>query len=174
MVVENGRSPEKNHTQTPFRPPRNPHGVTETRTRDPSGGRRAYNRLRHEAPDKKLCRSNSLTNLIAFTNHATNLKIWCGCCIIKLDTVCIIPQRKLSAATITFPRIKKCHFQLTFKRAVREKFAWVFLFFLKYCGEISVFQESLLKKYNICINMSKFIKYGLTPYTGCSKTIRSN
>ena len=36
-------------TQTPFRPPRNPHGATETRTRDPSGGRRAANRLRHEA-----------------------------------------------------------------------------------------------------------------------------
>ena len=36
-------------TQTPFRPPRNPYGVTETRTRDPSGGRRAPNRLRHEA-----------------------------------------------------------------------------------------------------------------------------
>ena len=36
-------------TQTPFRPPRNPHGVTETRTRDPSGGRRVSNRLRHEA-----------------------------------------------------------------------------------------------------------------------------
>ena len=36
-------------TQTPCRPPRNPHGVTETRTRDPSGGRRAPNRLRHEA-----------------------------------------------------------------------------------------------------------------------------
>ena len=34
-------------TQTPFRPPQNPHGVTETRTRDPSGGRRASNRLRH-------------------------------------------------------------------------------------------------------------------------------
>ena len=28
-------------TQTSFRPPRNPHGVTETRTRDLSGGRRA-------------------------------------------------------------------------------------------------------------------------------------
>ena len=36
-------------TLTPFRPPRNPHGRTETRTRDPSGGRRASNRLRHEA-----------------------------------------------------------------------------------------------------------------------------
>ena len=38
--------PRENSTQTPFRP-RNPHGVTETRTRDPSGGRRASNRLRN-------------------------------------------------------------------------------------------------------------------------------
>ena len=42
-------NPREKPTQTPFRPPRNPHGVTETRTRDPSGGRRAPNRLRHEA-----------------------------------------------------------------------------------------------------------------------------
>ena len=41
--------PREKPTQTPFRPPRNPHGVTETRTRDPSGGRWAPNRLRHEA-----------------------------------------------------------------------------------------------------------------------------
>ena len=41
--------PREKPTQTPFRPPRNPHGVTETGTRDPSGGRRAPNRLRHEA-----------------------------------------------------------------------------------------------------------------------------
>ena len=41
--------PREKPTQIPFRPPRNPHGVTETRTRDPSGGRRAPNRLRHEA-----------------------------------------------------------------------------------------------------------------------------
>ena len=41
--------PREKPTQTPFRAPRNPHGVTETRTRDPSGGRRAPNRLRHEA-----------------------------------------------------------------------------------------------------------------------------
>ena len=38
--------PREKPTQTPFRPP---HGGTETRTRDPSGGRRASNRLRHEA-----------------------------------------------------------------------------------------------------------------------------
>ena len=41
--------PREKPTQTPFRPPRNQHGVTETRTRDPSSGRRAPNRLRHEA-----------------------------------------------------------------------------------------------------------------------------
>ena len=41
--------PREKPTQTPFLPPRNPRGVTETRTRDPSGGRRAPNRLRHEA-----------------------------------------------------------------------------------------------------------------------------
>ena len=41
--------PRKKPNQTPFRPPRNPHGGTETRTRDPSGGMRASNRLRHEA-----------------------------------------------------------------------------------------------------------------------------
>ena len=41
--------PREKPTQTPFRPPRNPHGVTETQTRDPSGGRRAPNRLHHEA-----------------------------------------------------------------------------------------------------------------------------
>ena len=41
--------PHEKPTQTPFHPPRNPHGVTKTRTRDSSGGRRAPNRLRHEA-----------------------------------------------------------------------------------------------------------------------------
>ena len=41
--------PREKPTQTPFRPPRNPHGGSETRTRDSSGGRRASNRLRHEA-----------------------------------------------------------------------------------------------------------------------------
>ena len=41
--------PREKPIQIPFRPPRNPHGVTETRTRDTSGGRRAPNRLRHEA-----------------------------------------------------------------------------------------------------------------------------
>ena len=48
-VTGKREKPREKPTQTPFRPPRNPHGVTETRTRDPSGGRRAPNRLRHEA-----------------------------------------------------------------------------------------------------------------------------
>ena len=41
--------PQEKPTQIPFCPPQNLHGVTETRIRDPSGGRRASNRLRHEA-----------------------------------------------------------------------------------------------------------------------------
>ena len=41
--------PREKPSQTPFRPPQNPHGGTETRTQGPSGGRRASNRLRHEA-----------------------------------------------------------------------------------------------------------------------------
>ena len=41
--------PREKPTQIPFRPPRKPHGGTETRTQDPSGGRRASNRLHHEA-----------------------------------------------------------------------------------------------------------------------------
>ena len=36
-------------TQTSFRTPRNPHGMIEPRTLDPSGGRRAPSRLRHGA-----------------------------------------------------------------------------------------------------------------------------
>ena len=49
--------PREKPTQTPLRPPRNPHGGTETRAWDPSGGRRAPNRLRHEA---------ALTNIYVF------------------------------------------------------------------------------------------------------------
>ena len=41
--------PEENPTQTPFNQPRNPHGVTEYRTRDPSDGRRESNLLRQGA-----------------------------------------------------------------------------------------------------------------------------
>ena len=40
VVVKTGATREK-PTQAPFRPPRNPHTVTETYTRDPSYERRA-------------------------------------------------------------------------------------------------------------------------------------
>ena len=57
VVGENGEicgrgkreKPREKPTQTPLRQPRNPHGGTETRTRDSNGERRASNRLRHEA-----------------------------------------------------------------------------------------------------------------------------
>ena len=42
--VKTGETPRKTYPN-PFRPPRNPHGVTETRTRDPNGGKRASNRF---------------------------------------------------------------------------------------------------------------------------------
>ena len=48
LAWENWRNPEK-ATQTPFGLPRNPHEMAEERIRDPSGERRASNRLRHEA-----------------------------------------------------------------------------------------------------------------------------
>ena len=43
----NRNKPREKPTPAPFRSPRNPHGVTETRTRGRSGGRRASNRLRY-------------------------------------------------------------------------------------------------------------------------------
>ena len=46
---EKWEKPREKPTQTSFRPPRNLHGVTEMQTRNPSGERRAANRLRHEA-----------------------------------------------------------------------------------------------------------------------------
>ena len=46
--------PREKPVQTLFRLPRNSHGVTETRIRDPSGGRRAFNRLHHEAAFDQL------------------------------------------------------------------------------------------------------------------------
>ena len=46
---ERQEKPWETPTQTPFRPSRNPHGVTETRTWDPSSGRRVPNRLCYEA-----------------------------------------------------------------------------------------------------------------------------
>ena len=46
VAGETGVTPRQ-PTLTPFRSLRNPHGESETRTRDPSGGRRATNRLGH-------------------------------------------------------------------------------------------------------------------------------
>ena len=60
--------PRENPTQTPFRLPRNPHGVTETRIRDPSGGRRAPNRLRHEADTSYYIKYN----ILEFSNFMVN------------------------------------------------------------------------------------------------------
>ena len=66
VVGENGRNPREKPTQTPFRPPRTLYGGTETRTRDPSGGRRAPNRLRHEAAINNLSVTNFETQLLVF------------------------------------------------------------------------------------------------------------
>ena len=41
--------PREKPTLTQIHPPRNPHGVTDKRTRKSSGGKRALNRLHHEA-----------------------------------------------------------------------------------------------------------------------------
>ena len=49
VVGENGRNPKKNLPRPRFVHHENPHGVVEMPTRDPSGGRQAPNRLRHEA-----------------------------------------------------------------------------------------------------------------------------
>ena len=46
VAGETGETSRK-PTQTSFRAPRTPNGVTDTRTRDPGGGRRAPNRLHH-------------------------------------------------------------------------------------------------------------------------------
>ena len=45
LIEENGRKPKK-PTPTPFRPPRNTHGMTKSGTRYPRGGRQATARLR--------------------------------------------------------------------------------------------------------------------------------
>ena len=60
---EKREKPREKPTQIPFRPPRNPHGGTETRTRDPSDGRRAANRLRHEAAFRRLLFLNLATEI---------------------------------------------------------------------------------------------------------------
>ena len=44
--------------QTPFRPPRNPHGLTEMRTRGRSCGTRASNFLGHGVVNWKLIKEN--------------------------------------------------------------------------------------------------------------------
>ena len=59
-------------TQTSFRPPRNPHGVTETRTREPiAGGKRESNRLRHETAFKKVEFSFSVEPIISESEKST-------------------------------------------------------------------------------------------------------
>ena len=51
---EKFEKPREKPTQAPFRPPRNPHGVTETQTQDPSGWRRVSNSVRQGAA-QNLC-----------------------------------------------------------------------------------------------------------------------
>ena len=60
--------PHEKPTQTPVHPPENPHGVTEARTRDPSGGRQAPKCLRHEAARVKttILREKKKMIMIAF------------------------------------------------------------------------------------------------------------
>ena len=69
--------PREKPTQTPFRPPRNPHGVTETRTRDPSGGRRAPNRLRHEAATNFICYPEILIDHVSQKPETKKVKGTC-------------------------------------------------------------------------------------------------
>ena len=75
--------PREKPTQTSFCPPRNPHGVTETRTLNPSGGKRAPNRLRHEAA--KPCKMQHKTRYVKsckksscmfFSNISEQWVIW--------------------------------------------------------------------------------------------------
>ena len=49
FVTWKTRETQRKSIQTPFLPPGNPHGVTETRTRDLTGVKRASNRLHHGA-----------------------------------------------------------------------------------------------------------------------------
>ena len=60
--------PREKSIQTPFLATRNPHEVTETRTRDSSGGRRASNRLHHGAVGVENI------NLIIYPIHARFLE----------------------------------------------------------------------------------------------------
>ena len=52
--------------QTAIRPPRNLRGVTERRTRDPSVGRRATNRLCRGAPRPNITATNLILFLLVF------------------------------------------------------------------------------------------------------------
>ena len=62
VAGENGRNSRGKPTQTPFRSPRNPYGVTESRALGPIDGWRASNRLRPEPPALKIkCRPNYVT-----------------------------------------------------------------------------------------------------------------
>ena len=55
--------PQKKPTQSLFRPPRNPHGATEMRIRNSSGGRRTINRL-HRRAAQENCRHHYLSSPI--------------------------------------------------------------------------------------------------------------
>ena len=76
VVGKMGETPRKTYPD-PFRPPRNPHGVTETRTRDPSGGRRASNHLRHEAA---LIGSFYYNYCIELNVWRYSFEDWTDCC----------------------------------------------------------------------------------------------
>ena len=61
---EKREKPREKPTQNPFRQPRNPHGVTETRTRDLSSGSRASNRLGHGVALNPICPICRLTSVL--------------------------------------------------------------------------------------------------------------
>ena len=101
--------PREKPTLTPFRPPRNPHGVIETRTRDPSSGRRAPNRLglRHEAARDASMISNLFVshcdiifNVYLFFNNNNAVDqeffntrtIVCVCVCVPMPTHCTITR----------------------------------------------------------------------------------
>ena len=88
--------PRENPSQTLFPLPRNTHGQIETRTRDPSGWRRAPNRLRHGA-----ARVNDYNKYINYVN--TTSLYW----MTLLSTIILINQefktllQSLSDATLS-------------------------------------------------------------------------
>ena len=79
MTGENRRNPEKTYL-TPFRPPRNPHGVTLMRTRDLSVGRRASNSLRHRSALKiwwkNFHKTEFCLNECRFENVTDTMNVW--------------------------------------------------------------------------------------------------